>query len=114
MVPNVLVVQADAAMPSRTVPELIAQAKRAPGKFTFGSNGNGTGQHLIGAQFESMAGVQLLHVPYKGSGPMTDRLAGRADQPCPSTPSRPCCPRIKGGQAASPGGDHGQALCRAA
>ena len=74
MVPNVLVVQADSS--SRTVPELIAQAKRAPGKFTFGSNGNGTGQHLIGAQFESMAGVQLLHVPYKGSGPMTTDLLG--------------------------------------
>ncbi len=76
MVPNVLVVQADAATPIRTVPELIAQAKRAPGKLTFGSNGNGTGQHLIGAQFESMAGVQLLHVPYKGSGPMTTDLLG--------------------------------------
>ena len=72
--PNVLVVQADSS--SRTVPELIAQAKRAPGKFTFGSNGNGTGQHLIGAQFEAMAGVQLLHVPYKGSGPMTTDLLG--------------------------------------
>lgn len=74
MVPNVLVVQADSS--SRTVPELIAQAKRAPGKFTFGSNGNGTGQHLIGAQFESMAGVQLLHVPYKGSGPAVSDLLG--------------------------------------
>ncbi len=89
MVPNVLVVQADSS--SRTVPELIAQAKRAPGKLSFGSNGNGTGQHLIGAQFESMAGVQLLHVPYKGSGPMTtDLWAGRSA--CRLTPSRPCCP----------------------
>lgn len=76
MVPNVLVVQADAATPIRTVPELISQAKRAPGKLAFGSNGNGTGQHLIGAQFEAMAGVQLLHVPYKGSGPMTTDLLG--------------------------------------
>lgn len=74
MVPNVLVVQADSS--SRTVPELIAQAKRAPGKLSFGSNGNGTGQHLIGAQFESMAGVQLLHVPYKGSGPAVSDLLG--------------------------------------
>ena len=71
-----LVVQADAATPIRTVPELISQAKRAPGKLAFGSNGNGTGQHLIGAQFEAMAGVQLLHVPYKGSGPMTTDLLG--------------------------------------
>ena len=77
MVPNVLVVQADSS--SRTVPELIAQAKNGrQAEFTFGSNGNGTGQHLIGAQFEAMAGVQLLHVPTKAAA-NDHRLAGRAD-----------------------------------
>lgn len=97
MVPNVLVVQADAATPIRTVPELIAQAKRAPGKLTFGSNGNGTGQHLIGAQFESMAGVQLLHIPYKGSGPMTtDLLGGQITMSFDTI--TPVLPHIKGGK----------------
>ena len=97
MVPSVLVVQADAATPIRTVPELIAQAKRAPGKLSFGSNGNGTGQHLIGAQFESMAGVQLLHVPYKGSGPMTtDLLGGQISMSFDTI--TPVLPHIKAGK----------------
>jgi tripartite-type tricarboxylate transporter receptor subunit TctC len=74
LVPNVLVV--NPGVPARTVGELLALAKAAPGKYTYGSNGNGTGQHLIGAQFEGMAGVQLLHVPYKGSGPLTTDLLG--------------------------------------
>jgi tripartite-type tricarboxylate transporter receptor subunit TctC len=43
---------------------------------TYGSNGNGTGQHLIGAQFESMGNVKILHVPYKGSAPLTTDLLG--------------------------------------
>ena len=75
LVPNVLVV--NAAMPAKNVGELLALAKASPGKFTFGSAGNGTAHHLIGAQFEAMGGVQLLHVPYKGSGPLvTDLLGG--------------------------------------
>ena len=76
LVPNVLVV--NAAMPAKNVGELLALAKASPGKFTFGSAGNGTAHHLIGAQFEAMSGVQLLHVPYKGSGPLvTDLLGGQ-------------------------------------
>ncbi|MFN4350386.1 MAG: Bug family tripartite tricarboxylate transporter substrate binding protein [Hylemonella sp.] len=74
LVPNVLVV--NPGVPAKSVGELLALAKAAPGKYTYGSNGNGTGQHLIGAQFEGMAGVQLLHVPYKGSGPLTTDLLG--------------------------------------
>ena len=74
LVPNVLVV--NPAVPAKSVDELLALAKASPGKLSYGSNGNGTGQHLIGAQFESMGGVQLLHVPYKGSGPLTNDLLG--------------------------------------
>ncbi|MDE2616518.1 MAG: tripartite tricarboxylate transporter substrate binding protein [Burkholderiales bacterium] len=74
LVPNVLVV--NPGVPAKSVAELLALAKASPGKYTYGSNGNGTGQHLIGAQFEGMAGVQLLHVPYKGSGPLTTDLLG--------------------------------------
>jgi tripartite-type tricarboxylate transporter receptor subunit TctC len=76
MVPNVLVVNPQ--VPTKSVKELIAQAKAAPGKLTYGSNGMGTAQHLIGAQFEQNAGVSLVHVPYKGSGPLsTDLLGGQ-------------------------------------
>jgi tripartite-type tricarboxylate transporter receptor subunit TctC len=74
LVPNVLVVNPN--LPARNIRELLALAKAEPGKLSYGSNGNGTGQHLIGAQFESMGGVQLLHVPYKGSGPLTTDLLG--------------------------------------
>lgn len=74
LVPNVLVVNPN--VPAKNVRELLALAKAEPGKLTYGSNGNGTGQHLIGAQFEGMGGVQLLHVPYKGSGPLTTDLLG--------------------------------------
>jgi tripartite-type tricarboxylate transporter receptor subunit TctC len=74
LVPNVLVVNPN--LPAKNVRELLALAKTEPGKLTFGSNGTGTGQHLIGAQFEAMGGVQLLHVPYKGSGPLTTDLLG--------------------------------------
>lgn len=74
LVPNVLVVNPN--VPAKSVKELLALAKADPGKLSYGSNGNGTGQHLIGAQFEGMGGVQLLHVPYKGSGPLTVDLLG--------------------------------------
>ena len=74
LVPNVLVV--NPAVPAKSVDELLTLAKASPGKLSYGSNGNGTGQHLIGAQFEGMGGVQLLHVPYKGSGPLTNDLLG--------------------------------------
>ncbi|MBU3647682.1 MAG: tripartite tricarboxylate transporter substrate binding protein [Limnohabitans sp.] len=74
LVPNVLVVNPNVA--AKSTKELLALAKANPGKLTYGSNGNGTGQHLIGAQFESMGGVEILHVPYKGSGPLTTDLLG--------------------------------------
>jgi tripartite-type tricarboxylate transporter receptor subunit TctC len=74
LVPNVLVV--NAANPAKTVKELVAQAKAEPKKLAYGSNGNGTAQHLIGTQFENLSGAQILHVPYKGSGPLTTDLLG--------------------------------------
>lgn len=74
LVPNVLVVNPN--VPAKNVKELLALAKADPDKLTYGSNGNGTGQHLIGAQFESMGNVKILHVPYKGSAPLTTDLLG--------------------------------------
>lgn len=78
IVPNVLVVPA--ANPARSVADVIAQAKAKPGAFTYASAGNGTSLHLAGELFASMAKVNLLHVPYKGSGPaVTDLLGGQVD-----------------------------------
>ena len=73
---NVLVTRADG--PANSVAELIAQAKAQPGKITFASSGNGTNLHLTGELFKMRAGVDLTHVPYKGSAPaMTDLLGGQ-------------------------------------
>jgi tripartite-type tricarboxylate transporter receptor subunit TctC len=66
------------SVPANSVQELIALAKAAPGKYTYASIGRGSGQHLAGEQFKVLAGIDLLHVPYKGSGPATaDLLSGQ-------------------------------------
>ncbi|EHR69539.1 hypothetical protein BurJ1DRAFT_0657 [Burkholderiales bacterium JOSHI_001] len=76
LVPNVLVV--NASTPVKNVAELVALLKSQPGKHNYGSNGNGTAQHLIGTQFENMTGTEFAHIPYKGSGPLaTDLLGGQ-------------------------------------
>ena len=73
---NVLVVHP--AVPAQSVKELIALAKANPGKFTFGSSGVGGASHLAVELFRSMAGIELLHVPYKGGSlAVTDLLGGR-------------------------------------
>ena len=65
-------------LPVSSVQELITAAKAQPGKIDFASSGNGSAQHLVGALFNSMAGIDLNHVPYKGSGPaMQDLIAGQ-------------------------------------
>ncbi len=64
-------------VPFRTVPELIAYAKANPGKLTYASAGNGTSQHLAGELFKKMAGVNIVHVPYRGGAPaIQDIVAG--------------------------------------
>jgi tripartite-type tricarboxylate transporter receptor subunit TctC len=76
--PRVLVVGPSVA--AKNVAELIALARSKPDGLTYGSAGNGSSSHLSGALFESMAGVKMLHVPYKGSSPLlVDVLAGRVD-----------------------------------
>ena len=63
-----------------SIRELVDLAKREPGKLTFGSSGTGAASHLAGELFKSMAGVDMLHVPYKGTGQaVTDLLAGQID-----------------------------------
>lgn len=65
------------SVPAKTVKELLALAKRQPGKLTFASGGNGSSNHLAGGLLKLLAGVDLLHVPYKGAGPaMIDVMAG--------------------------------------
>ncbi len=73
-VPNVLVV--NPALPANSVQELIAYAKANPGKLNFASSGSGTSIHLSGELFKTMTGVQMTHVPYKGSAPALQDLAG--------------------------------------
>jgi len=80
-----------------SVKELIAYAKANPGKLNYGSSGSGTTSHLGGAMFASMAGVEMTHVPYKGSGPMlTDLLGGQLQLAFSSVPT--ALPHIKSGR----------------
>ena len=75
VVPNVLVVNPD--FPAQNVQELIALAKEKPGELSYASSGNGTPLHLSGELFKSMAGVDIVHVPYKGAGPaLVDVMGG--------------------------------------
>ena len=80
-----------------TVSELIARARAEPGRIDFVSSGNGSTQHLVGALFASMAGVELNHVPYRGSGPATqDLIAGLVKLGFPGTPI--AIPLVKSGR----------------
>ena len=68
------------SVPAKNVKELIALAKRQPGKLTFASGGAGSSNHLAGELLKLLGGVDLLHVPYKGAGPaMVDVMAGHVD-----------------------------------
>jgi tripartite-type tricarboxylate transporter receptor subunit TctC len=74
--PSVMVVHP--SVPAKTVPEFVAYAKANPGKINMASSGNGTGPHMVGELFKMMAGVNMVHVPYRGGGPaLTDLLGGQ-------------------------------------
>jgi len=85
--PNVLTVSA--TFPAKTVPEFIAYAKANPGKINHGSSGNGTTQHLAGELFKSMAGIDFVHIPYRGAAQaITDLLGGQVQvlfEPLPAS-----------------------------
>ena len=75
---NVLVMEVHPSVPVTTGPDLIAYAKANPNKLNMASPGSGTGPHIAGELFEMMAGVRMMHVPYRGSGPMlNDLLSGQ-------------------------------------
>ena len=95
MFPVILV--AHPSLPAKNVAELIALAKRDPGKIAFGSSGNGGGTHLAGELFNMQAGTQLQHIPYKGSAPaMTDLLGGQVQLMFADAPT--ALPQIRAGK----------------
>ena len=92
---NVLVLHP--SVPAKSVKEVIALAKSQPGKWTYASSGNGTSIHMSGAMFTQMTGVDMLHIPYKGSGPaVTDLLGGQVHMMFDNIPSS--LPHIKSGK----------------
>ncbi len=77
-VPNAIAARLD--FPANTAKELVAYIKANPGKVSFGSQGNGSTSHLTGQMFATMAGGDMLHIPFKGEGPaLTEILGGRVD-----------------------------------
>lgn len=95
LVPNVMTVSAKS--PYNSVKDVITAAKAAPEKLAYGSNGNGTAQHMIGTQFQIESGTKVLHVPYKGSAPLTtDLLGGQVDMSFDTI--TPVLPFIKDGK----------------
>jgi tripartite-type tricarboxylate transporter receptor subunit TctC len=81
------VVEVHPSVPAKTLPEFIAYAKANPGKINMGSAGNGSSSHMAGELFKMMAGVNLVHVPYRGQGPaMTDLLGGQLQVIFATTP----------------------------
>ena len=76
--PNVISV--NKKLPARDIKELIALAKAKPGALKYGSGGNGSSQHLSGEEFKQRSGIDMIHIPYKGTGPaLTDALGGHID-----------------------------------
>ena len=82
-----LVMLVNSSIPAKTVPEFVAYAKAYPGKISFASGGNGTTPHVSGELFKMNAGVDMVHVPYRGAGPaMTDLLGGQVQVMFVGTP----------------------------
>ncbi len=92
--PNILIVPANS--PYKSVGELIAAARANPGRLTFASSGSGTSVHLSAVLFEKMAKIDMIHVPYKGTGSaMPDVISGQVDMSFPNLPSG--LPHVKSG-----------------
>jgi len=92
---NVLVVHP--SVPARSVKEIIALARKQPGKLTYASSGNGTSIHMSGAMFTYLTKTDIVHIPYKGSAPaVTDLLAGQTNMMFDNIPSS--LPHIKAGK----------------
>ncbi|GAB2468147.1 tripartite tricarboxylate transporter substrate binding protein [Comamonas humi] len=93
--PQIIVVRA--GLPVRTLAELVAYAKEHPGKLNYASSGSGSLQHVTGAVLEQQAGIRMVHVPYKGTGPaLQDLLGGQVDLTFGTAP--PFIPHIHSGK----------------
>jgi tripartite-type tricarboxylate transporter receptor subunit TctC len=93
--PVILAVHPD--VPAKNLKELIAYAKANPGKVNYGSGGIGSGPHIAGELFKSVAGIEMTHVPYKGSGPaVTDLMAGQIQVLISAAPT--ITPHVKAGK----------------
>jgi tripartite-type tricarboxylate transporter receptor subunit TctC len=94
-VPNVM--EVNPAVPAKTVAEFIAYAKANPGKINWATSGNGTSVHLSGELFKMMTGVNMTHVPYRGSAPaLTDMISGQVQVMFDNMP--PSLPHIRAGK----------------
>jgi tripartite-type tricarboxylate transporter receptor subunit TctC len=94
-VPNIFVVHAD--VPAKNLRELVALTKSRPGQFYYGSAGNGSAGHLAMEYLKLVSGMELQHVPYKGTGPnLVDLVAGRTHVTSAGTP--PLMPHVKAGK----------------
>jgi tripartite-type tricarboxylate transporter receptor subunit TctC len=94
-VPNIFVVHAD--VPAKDLREFVALAKAQPGRLYYGSAGNGSAGHLAFEYLKLVAGIDVVHVPYKGTGPnLIDLLAGRTQASSAGTP--PLLPHVKSGK----------------
>ena len=93
--PQIIVVRD--SVPAKTLAELVAYAKANPGKLNYASSGNGSLQHVTGAMLEQQAGIKMVHVPYKGTGPaLQDLLGGQVDLTFGTAP--PFMPHIQAGK----------------
>ena len=93
--PQIIVVRAD--LPVKTLAELVRYAKANPGKLNYASSGSGSLQHVTGAVLEQQASIQMVHVPYKGTGPaLQDLLGGQVDLTFGTAP--PFIPHIQSGK----------------
>ena len=95
IVPNIFVVYHE--VPAKNLREFVALAKARPGQINYGSAGNGSAGHLAMEYLKQVTGMQLQHVPYKGTGPnITDLIAGRTQATSAGTP--PLLPHVKAGK----------------
>ncbi|QIL79253.1 tripartite tricarboxylate transporter substrate binding protein [Diaphorobacter sp. HDW4A] len=93
--PQIIVVRD--SVPAKTLQELVAYAKTNPGRLNYASSGNGSLQHVTGAMLEQQAGIKMVHVPYKGTGPaLQDLLGGQVDLTFGTAP--PFMPHIQAGK----------------
>jgi tripartite-type tricarboxylate transporter receptor subunit TctC len=92
-----MVIAVNSSLPAQTIPELIAYAKKNPGKLNFASSGNGSSPHLAGVLFNSVADVNIIHIPFKGGAPAVQSVIAGDTQVIYGT-SPVVLPQVRGGR----------------